>query len=799
MFECRTCVLRAIRAVAGDALLSPASLTRPLALTPTPSLPTFRPRRSLATSTTHRNGNPATTDALSELKPVENAPSQSSNKGGSITIANEKALKLELVHLQDPLKLANHVQYVLRRDDPQKALNLCRLASKDMNAVVSWNHVIEWHISNGKVNEALKIFNEMKKRGQFPDSYTYSRIFAAFPQTTTAYGQEIKSEYVTKALTIYYSMSSPTSRVKPTIMHTNAVLRVCSLARDMDALWSVASKIPDNGPNSADRITYSILLTAILHHSSLKSTLKGLDESEGEVVGKEGLVEQSITERHQAINEAKTIWQEVIKKWRAGTIPIDEKLVVAMAKVLLMSKRIEDWDDVLNLVEQTTKVERLVPPLGSPDRRTEHVPSFEREQEKTPEEDNEDWVPTPTAEVFKPVTPSGRDTSLAWVQPGNSILNVINQACTNMRIPRIAEAYWDKLTKEFGIIPDLANFHAMLGLLSINRSSTRAVNLVKHMHENGIETNAHTYRLAVSACRRDRKNHHIVDNLTELVGVMEKQLPYPDIEVLEHFLSTALRTEDGPKIVKALDRMDSFVHVLRSRITYGAEEDRKLSPSQRVSYKEGAVGIFQSMIGIIDTLMQRGLVPRDDFKTWHARRSQLNSFVGRAINSVEHQRRNVDERRKVDRARRLDILRVSAGLDPNPADAKTSWKRRDIDTETDLKEQAKQMYRGRSDKLAPTVRHFQRKGREEYRSKSNGVSGDFAMDRVKGESPHRLHRWKLQNAAGAPMSEEAEEERSKHRILKEEAKTKAQQEDQGKRRGFPAFESADSPGDLAMR
>lgn len=51
--------------------------------------------------------------------------------------------------------------------------------------------------------------------------------------------------------------------VKPNIIHTNAVLKVCALARDMDALWGVAAKLPTKGFGAPDNLTYTTILNAI--------------------------------------------------------------------------------------------------------------------------------------------------------------------------------------------------------------------------------------------------------------------------------------------------------------------------------------------------------------------------------------------------------------------------------------------------------------------------------------------------------------------------------------------------------
>lgn len=613
MLECRACVSHAIRVIAGDAQYATA---RPLMLTPHLSNIGHHRRRRLATAVhplSHDNvpgkgkGKAKDEDALSVLEPIEKptvehySPHQ---RGGQIVIANAKALRKELDCLKDPIKLADHVHHVLRCEQPDRALDLCRLASKNMPCTVSWNHVVSWHMGKKLISKAMDIYNEMKKRGQFPDSYTYMCLLKGFAQN---------KEHTMKAVSIYNSMSSPTSRVKPSIMHTNAALRVCSLTHDMDALWGIVSKLPEKGPNAPDAKTYTTILQAIRHSA----------------MGDEADPSLMASQRQEAVNEGRRIWQEIITKWRAGELVIDETLVVAMADLLLISRRMEDWDDVLNLILQTTKLERLIAPLGSPERQTEHV---RRDEEMDPlsqmpvEEDYEGFMPTPSANAFKPVTPPSRDPdrpnkrsySLAWIHPGNAILSVLVRACTMMRTPKTANLYWDTLTAPpYKVLPDLSNFHTLLRLLRINRSSQRTAHVIQRMHnEVGIQAIPVTYAMAMSVCARDHKNRNIIDIATDVVDDMDKHLDYPDIQTLEGYLSVALTTNNGPNIVKAINRLMLF------------KKDLRDAPS-----------LFQAMIGSVETLLWKRLVPDDAVEYWQEKRKELDGLLSTSKFNLQDKRR----------------------------------------------------------------------------------------------------------------------------------------------------------------
>ena len=174
-----------MRAIAGDAAFARQPLQQRLLLTP--HLQQRPSRRALSSTTTrsNRDGDALDTfdDAFDEIE-FDGAPKATTpavvtetqkqlRKAKGVQVENKKSLQMELRFLKDPLKLSEHVKYTLRCEKPEKALELCRLASKDMNCVVSWNAVIDWLMKKHKINEALKVYNEMKKRAQFPDGYTY--------------------------------------------------------------------------------------------------------------------------------------------------------------------------------------------------------------------------------------------------------------------------------------------------------------------------------------------------------------------------------------------------------------------------------------------------------------------------------------------------------------------------------------------------------------------------------------------------------------------------------------------------
>jgi len=69
--------------------------------------------------------------------------------------------KRELRHLQDPLDLATFVKKELSKGKVEEMLQLVRMACHSMQCIVSWNHIIDHQLANGRINDAFKVYNEV--------------------------------------------------------------------------------------------------------------------------------------------------------------------------------------------------------------------------------------------------------------------------------------------------------------------------------------------------------------------------------------------------------------------------------------------------------------------------------------------------------------------------------------------------------------------------------------------------------------------------------------------------------------
>ncbi|KAK5718672.1 hypothetical protein LTR15_008405 [Elasticomyces elasticus] len=620
MFECSACTLRALRAVAPTISrrgVSTAAATSTTTAGGAPYLNAAQLRHSAKLSTTD--------PFVPIVRRTDNVISESGEK--ELTASRDRAIRKELQWLTDPAKLADHVHYVLRCDNAEKALELVRMASNKMQCVVSWNHCLDYFMRDGKVAEAMKVYNDMKKRAQFPDSYTYTLLLRGLV------GLQAKDKR--KVVLAEH----------PSIIHTNAALKVCAFGGDMDAVWGIVAKIPERGPGAADVVTYSIILNAIRHDIQKIAFDAG--------------PEAAVAQREKGLQEARRVWMEVITRWRGGLVKMDEELVCAMARVLLASQRLTDWDDVLSLVHQTMRIERLIAPYGSAERQVGHVPQISAPagEEAIPsaseQEDQDGYVQAPAAKAFKPVnalptdrTSQRRTATLAYVEPANDTLSILIEACTLMRTPKTASAYWALLTgEEYGISPDIQNFNSQLRLMHKNRASAQAAKLLtEDLVKAKVDPMYITFRIAMDTCSRDHKNTSALEHATSILDIMEKKLSEPDVETMKKYLSLALTTDSGPKVVGAIDRLDSLIHSLRSRLVYGPDPgDGGVSPQKELRLKTEALAFVRMVVGAIDTLIERGLVPREDFGHWLARKGQLSQMVGRGTRSAEGSERRLVE------------------------------------------------------------------------------------------------------------------------------------------------------------
>lgn len=447
----------------------------------------------------------------------------------------------------------------------------------------------------------------MKKRAQLPDAYTFTILFRGLSQ------HRHRSQSTARALSIYQSMFAENSPVRPSIIHTNAVLKVCALAHDIDALLGIAAELPISGSRAPDKLTYTIVLNAIQSKAC------------GEVEFQEATSSKERSERNKklasAIQQGRRLWAEIRQRWLSGDLILDEELVCAMGRLLLLSN--EGQDDVLSLLKQTMGIPRQIARLNTPALRkaakarrpnddAELPPGspanveFETSLALLKEEDNSS---APPSDPFAPLSSAAPRTQSA-VRPGPNTLSLVLDACLHLKYVRAAQNYWGLLTSpdgQYRINPDGENYHMYLRLLRVKKSSKLAVELVDDMRSGNLTDKAggyvatKTFRIALACCVRDNKNRNSVVHAAKLVRMMTDILPHPDANALSMYLEVALKQKprDWRVIMGVIRGTELGVRNLRSLIAYDPRGDKKQD-------RDAVPALVNKLIGAFNVVLDLG-------------------------------------------------------------------------------------------------------------------------------------------------------------------------------------------------
>jgi hypothetical protein len=467
----------------------------------------------------------------------------------------------------------------------------------------------------------------MKKRAQFPDSYTYTILLRGLSINAHTSG------VLSKALSVYHSLSAPNSRVEPSIIHTNAALRVCARAGDMDALWGVAGKIAESGPAAANANTYTTILNAI-RYNLLVDAPKG--ESEDETAAR----------RERGVMEGRRMWEDIVGRWRSADLTIDEELVCTMGKLLLVGSRPRDWDDVLSLIEQTMDIPRLVPRLGSTQRQGAGLPRIRApntpEQYRADDDHLSPDNPSARGDEFLALTPQGVGSAISnpliYVRPGNNTLSVIQEVCQKIVANKASQEYWDILTDPttYNIVPDLNNLNMRLRNLRQNRASAAAVQLLQHdIMDKGIVPGPGTFRIAMSTCVRDKNNHNSLKHAGQILNIMLKLREDADPKAVAMYadLATNFPLAKGSDLVDALTMLYPTVKNIRLQLgvgaakTYGGAAPRYLKGEE----KQDAISALRKVHGVFDKLLFSNLIAEEQKAPFKTERARLSSFIQKVM------------------------------------------------------------------------------------------------------------------------------------------------------------------------
>lgn len=548
-------------------------------------------------------------------------------------------LELELQWLPDRFKLADRVKTLLQSRETEKAVALVQLASKrddEGKCIVAWNHILGHYVGVHQPNRAWELFNDMKKRGQRPDSYTYSIMLNGLAGKRGPRDPPSKTQ-VERVVSIFNSMFAPNSNVQPTARHANGALKACANAVDLDTMWGLMARLPEDGECAPDAVTYTILLDAI--RDGVYGDRKDVPS------------EKMRSMRIAAVEEGRRVWSDAVKRWRSGHINMDEKLAVAMARLLLLSDRLKDWDDVLSLTEQVYGIDRQIERVDSPGRKNvDHIPAPTSDDDGLVDERLESPVfgnvtDKALASAFDSFSDAGEDVrrqqrkshmaTYKYAVPGRGTLSMLMAACQKMRTPKTARAYWTLLTEgpfSRGFTPGLSNFEDMLQICSINRTSALAAKLFSEdLPKAGELPRSLTVKLAMHACLRNKNSQNTEAHADQILQAM-LEMDILDIGALREYLGLAVSTKMSTRMAHALQKLEPVVLRLRAR-----HIDQSIPRGTlNLEPMEGLKIFYRESVGAVDLLLQAHDLTEEQVTRWKARKAESTHDLAMLRTNIEN-------------------------------------------------------------------------------------------------------------------------------------------------------------------
>ena len=384
----------------------------------------------------------------------------------------------------------------------------------------------------------------MKKRGQFPSVQTFTIIFRGLARSQ--HPQLAVAEAVK-----HYNLLMADKRIQPNSIHLNAVLNVCARAGDLESMFLIADTADDSA-RAPTAYTYATVLNA-LRHQVLRDR-------------KELPPDQQAANVQRTVNRAKGLWTEALGHWTEGRMVMDEELVCAMGRLLLLSPRIEEKREVLDLLHQTMKVPNLAKMHGAA-----AADSFD-----------DPAMRNIAADAASGAVATARPA--AHAVPGRNALALVLSTLASTKLTTVGIKYWNLMVRHYGIVPDGDNWLRMLGMLKVAKASAHAAAILALIPDEHIDPKV--YRIAMETCVRDNINQNAVANADAVLDSMAARLrPAPDLHALRLYLRVALVSHFH---FRAAARSGDAAAAAAAKRQYGAQIgaalDRLWEPYKQVHY-----------------------------------------------------------------------------------------------------------------------------------------------------------------------------------------------------------------------
>jgi len=176
MLTCSSCIKRTLQTLVGDTVTIPPPSTvfssRPsVSFAASPHSKRFYAQQRTPSSSINSATATSYEKAIARRQPDKRQEwldsrgtrpvGKAQNKPAKAAQDTDFVVRKHLQYLKDPVKLADFVRKSLRSDDFDTTLEVVRSASKTLQCIVSWNHLIDYTLSQGKMNAAIKLYNEV--------------------------------------------------------------------------------------------------------------------------------------------------------------------------------------------------------------------------------------------------------------------------------------------------------------------------------------------------------------------------------------------------------------------------------------------------------------------------------------------------------------------------------------------------------------------------------------------------------------------------------------------------------------
>ncbi|KAI0024919.1 hypothetical protein F4780DRAFT_775399 [Xylariomycetidae sp. FL0641] len=606
MFTCKACLRRALVALI-DHTASQASSSNAAALSFTSVNAAKAPRsRGFATAATSRV-------VADYHRNYQDSYKDEDVAARKVTRSKDWAAQKQLQYMDDPFHINNHVRTLLEKDKYEEATLIARKASKNYKVTVGFNHLIDYQLRKGRIHPAIKLYNEMKKRAQEPNAQTFTIIFrglAKSPHSALAVAQSVK---------LFHNMIA-TGRIQPNIVHLNAVLQVCARAEDLESMFSILEHTSP-GLRTPNNLTYTTILNALRATADKKPSGRELTEDE------------AAKNMALAVQRGKRIWEEVMSQWRSGSLVIDEELVCAMGRLLLLGDY-DDAVDVESLVDSTI--------LGENDSSEAITEAIKAGGEHDPSE-GQDMKDGALARTKRHKSKGPRFPSIVYPTPGRNSLSMVLTALAKTRRTTRALRYWGIFTQNYNVQPDMDNWLQLLRVYNRGKNSANTVAYLENMPPE-LMTIFH-FRVAMNTCLRDNFNRSAFKHATEIMDMMLQRTTLRDPLTMHIYLLAAYANRSvsrdgearesrqeklawGKQVATALGRLARPTKSLIQQ--WGASPPARLTDQekkQRNRFRTEVVELCRKLIAAYDRLAYEQLASRDELSPLEGPRNAANRLV----------------------------------------------------------------------------------------------------------------------------------------------------------------------------